>query len=638
MLESMRKHAKGWLSKVILGAIILAFSLWGVEGYFSGNQIETVAEIDGEIINNVDFEVTYNRQLSNYSNMLGEQFNKELAAQLGVKDETIQTMINRRLMLIEAQHLGLVVPDTAVIGTVQSNPSFQEQQQFNAARYQNLTRQMGFRTVRDYEDYLRVNMLIDTLQKSVTETAMVSDEEVKKRFQAKFEKRVLSALIVNPDDLIDGIKVSDDQARDWYDNHASSYQSALQVDFQVVEIKGEDLTDMMVTEDDITAAYEARLAEYTVAEERKASHILLRVAQDASQDVLQTAQDRLEVAQQRLAAGESFADVAKDMSDDVTAAEGGSLGFFKRGMMVDAFDVVVFEQLQAGEISDVVRTQFGLHLVKLEAIQEAQVSALADVRDALQVQVLLQSQADEAFRLREELDDALGMEESLQDAALSVGLQVRELGVLSIQNALAEPLFSASSELYKLAFSASATDPVDIIEVAEGHYVALQVKQRFEPDTLPFAEVVAKVYADVRVDESIKQAQKMAQDILTAAQAGDAIDTLAQKFSQPKYMAKPVLRSGEGDDATWLSADVLAAAFRTPQGQWLGVHVQTAQGVAVVYVQDVQAANDDAFADAAAAVREEAVKAKGAVRFARWMASVRDRHDIVINQRVLGRY
>jgi len=106
MLESMRKHTQGWIAKVILGAIILSFALWGVGDYFTGNQVETIAEIDGDAIYDVEFAETYRRQLATYANMLGDQFNKELAEQLGVKNETIQTMVNRRLMLIEANELG----------------------------------------------------------------------------------------------------------------------------------------------------------------------------------------------------------------------------------------------------------------------------------------------------------------------------------------------------------------------------------------------------------------------------------------------------------------------------------------------------------------------------------------------------
>jgi len=638
MLESMRKHAQGWLSKVILGAIIVAFSLWGVEGYFSGNQIETVAEVDGEIIHNVEFGETYRRQLASYANMLGDQFSKELADQLGVKEETIQTMINRKLMLMEAASLGLVVPDQAVLGTVRSTPAFQQDNSFNVARYEALVRQMGFASPRNYENYLRQSIVIDTLQKGVTESAVVSDEEVMARFKRKFEKRVLAALIVKPEALQADIEVTDSQARDWYDAHASLYQSPLKVELQAVEINAAELVaDMEISEDDIQEAYEAKQSEFATAEKRRASHILVRVAQDASEGVFATAEQKIKAAQQRIEAGESFADVAKDVSDDVTASDGGNLGFFAKGAMVAEFEDAVFSQLKIDEVSDVLRTQFGLHLIQLKEIQAAQTQPLADVRDALEEKLVQQAAADEAYRLSEDLDNALGMEDSLAAAAATVNLPVIDLGKLSSENVLANVLLATSEDLKKKAFSMLPGDAVEIVEVENGHFVALEVLNRFDPETMAYDRVVNRVYADVRADEAGKQAKRIADDIHAAALAGESIDSLAQKFAQPKYISKAIVSSGEGDTAPWLQA-VLQVAFSTPESRWVDAPLPTAQGIAIVYVQDVQEADAATYDAEAETMRDEAVKAKGAVRFARWMASVRDRHEISVNNRVLDRF
>ncbi|MDQ6980005.1 MAG: SurA N-terminal domain-containing protein [Ghiorsea sp.] len=638
MLESMRKHTQGWIAKVILGAIILSFALWGVGDYFTGNQVETVAEIDGEAIYDVEFAETYRRQLATYANMLGDQFNKELAEQLGVKNETIQTMVNRRLMLMEAGELGLVVPDQAVLATVQSNPAFREANQFSTGRYQGLVRQMGFATPRDYENYLRQSIMINTLQTAIVESASVSDAEVKARFNASFEKRVIAALIVNPASLKPAIKVSDEQARDWYESHASAYQSPLKVELQVVDINAEDLMDeVSISDEDVAQAYAERQAEFGTPEKRKAAHILVRVSKDASKDVLEMAQVKIKAAKERIAAGESFADVAKDVSDDVTATEGGDLGYFARGSMVPAFDKVVFEQLKVGDVSDVVRTQFGFHLIQLNDVKAADVQPLAEVSAKLKAELRNEAAVNEAYRLSQDLDNALGMEDSLQSAAESVNLPVKKLGQLSTENVLANPLLGGYDELKKKAFSSMPGDAVEIIEVNNGHFVALEVLNRINPQTMDYEEVVKQVYEDVANDLAAKQAQDIAQDILRAAQEGESVQSLTQNFGQPVFTSKAVRSNGEGDDALWLS-NVLRASFGVPEGNWVNHVMPTSEGIAVVYVQQVEHADEKVFAEEAGAVRDETLKAKGAVRFARWMASVRDRHDISINNRVLERF
>ncbi len=639
MLESMRKHTQGWIAKVILGAIILSFALWGIGDYFTGNQVETVAEVDGEAIFDVEFAAAYQRQLASYASMLGDQFTKELADRLGVKNETLQIMINRKLMLGEAQHMGLVTPDEAIVATVQNTPQFREEGKgFSTTRYQALIRQMGFASPRDYESYLRQNIMIDTLQRAITSSATVSDAEVRAKFEADFEKRVLAALIVDPEHLKANIQVHDEEARQWYESHESLYQSPLKVVLQVVDIDASKLQNhVTVSEAEIEQAYAERQAEFGVPEKRRAAHILVRLPRDASEDVRMMAQKKIEAAKARLDAGESFADVAKDVSDDVTASSGGDLGFFARGAMVPEFEAAAFDQLEVGQVSDIVETQFGLHLIQLQDIQPAQVQPLEEVKEVLQAQLLREKAAEEAYKLSEDLDHALGMEDSLVAAAKVVDLEVRDLGEVSQTNMLADPLLSQFEALRKKVFSTMPGDAIEIMEVDNGHYVAVEVLRRIEPATMAYADVVSQVYEDVRNAKAAEQAQAIADEMLVAGKSGQDIDALAQQFAQAKFISKPIRSNGEGDDAAWLPA-VISDAFRTPQAHWLDTTIATPQGIAVVFVQDVQKADDALFAQKEDTLRAEVKQAKGAVRFARWMASLRERHDIEINQRVLSRF
>ncbi|MCF6207930.1 MAG: peptidyl-prolyl cis-trans isomerase, partial [Ghiorsea sp.] len=175
------------------------------------------------------------------------------------------------------------------------------------------------------------------------------------------------------------------------------------------------------------------------------------------------------------------------------------------------------------------------------------------------------------------------------------------------------------------------------IEVENGQFVALEVLKRIDPQTMDYDEVVKRVYDDVTADLAAKQAQDIAENMLKAAQEGESIQALAQNFGQPVFTSKPVRSNGEGDDTFWLSS-VLRASFGVPEKSWVNHVMPTSEGIAVVYVQQVEHADEKVFAEEAGAVREEALNSKGAVRFARWMASVRDRHDITINNRVLDRF
>jgi len=201
MLENMRNHAQSWLAKLILGGVALSFVLWGVGDYFMGSRVQTIAKVDGNPISDSAFYQAYERQLNTYRAILGKQFSKKAMESIGLKQSTLQILINRHLMLDEAANMGLVAPKTVLLAHVRANPTFQSVGNFDPRRYEILTRNMGFRTPADYEANLRLDMMVNALQKAVMQSATVTDEEVRERFENEYEKRELAALIVRPSDI-----------------------------------------------------------------------------------------------------------------------------------------------------------------------------------------------------------------------------------------------------------------------------------------------------------------------------------------------------------------------------------------------------------------------------------------------------
>jgi len=497
MLEIMRNQAQSWIAKVILGGIALSFGLWGIGDYFRGDHVSYVAEVDGKGITDTDFAQNYERQLNNYRALLGAQFSKKLVAQMGLKNTTLQTMINRQLMLDEASRMGLVGSDAALLAYVQSNPSFQEAGVFNPQRYQALTRNLGFRTTRDYENDARVNLMIDALQKTIVDSAQVSDEEIRAQFEREYAKRTIAAVMIDPQSLVKSITIDDAAARAWYDTHKQGYKSKLKVKVAAVEIDPK------------------------------------KIAQD-------------------------------------------------QGM----------------------------------AMEKAR---------------------DEAYNLSQDLDNALGMEDSLQAAAKSLGLSIHETDLMDSNQALADKLIGSDNLLRNQAFTAKSGDTINILELDDGRFVAIEVLQRVEPEILAFKDVAATVYEDARNQAAMDKANNIAKDLLAHASSASP-DAIAQKGGYAKFLSKPVRRNGMGDDASWLTPSIVDAAFHTPNQHWAKQAIVTSHGLALVYVAKTMAGDDATFEKQKDAIRLEAAKAKGAVRFARWMATVRDRHDIVVHNKVLAQF
>ncbi|MDQ6994526.1 MAG: SurA N-terminal domain-containing protein [Mariprofundaceae bacterium] len=532
MLAVMRNQAQSWLAKVLLGGIAISFGLWGVGDYFMGNHVSYVAEVDGTPITDSQFQQAYERQVNSYRSMLGKQFSKSMMERLGIKNDTLQTMINRQLMLDEATHMGLVASDAVLASYVQSNPSFQEAGVFNPQRYRILTRNMGFRTTRDYENDTRANLMINALQRAIIDSAHVSEQDIRAQFQREFEQRTIAAVLISPADLKQDIPIDDAQAKAWYKAHPQNYQSKLSVKIQAVVIDPTEIAkDLQIDEEDIKQAYEDRKASFT---------------------------------------------------------------------------------------------------------QDGKTQSLSDVHDTLKHSLLTAKARDEAYNLSQDLDNALGMEDSLEAAAKQVGLAVYNSGEVNSSSALADSLLSTDAGLRQKAFTTTPGEAVDIEELDDGRFVALSVVHRTEPHTEAFADVAARVYADVRADAVQQKVNKAAKSIL-ANVAGKTPDAVVQAHGYAKFLSKPVRRNGEGDDSAWLTTAMIDAAFQTDQGQWNPTPVQTNRGLALVYVQQILAGDDKVFAKQQDDLKRTAQKTKGAVRFARWMATVRARHDIEVHQNILAK-
>jgi peptidyl-prolyl cis-trans isomerase D len=638
MLETMRTHAQSWIAKLILWAIVLSFGLWGIGDYFLGSRVQTVATVDGEPIHDPEFAQAYERETNSYRNVFGKHFSKKLLRQLHVRENTLQTLINRRLILIEAQNLGLVTPDSAVLNEVEHHRAFQDNGKFDPVRYRIMVRRMGFASPEAYEAQLKVDMLATSLEKSISDSAPISEADIHAAFERKFEKRVIAAVIVQPDSFDKKVHVSNAEAKAYYEAHKSDYRSPLRLQMLAVDIDPEAVAKGITVDDaELHKYYDKHKADFMQPEERRARQILIRVSPTASKAVRAAARKKLEAIQAKLKAGADFATLArKDSQDKSTASQGGDLGYFTKGTLAADLDKAAFS-LKPGQVSDIVETPFGYHLVQLEAIKPAGPKPFAEVEDKIRDDLIKQKAQNEAYKLSQDLDDALGRMPELKDAAASLNLPVQKIGPISVQQVQSNKLLASDPDLRAKVLAMQPGDPVDVLELANGHYAAVEVTKRLEPAVLPYDKVATRVQADAEQAAAEKMAQDTADKLLHGA-SGKSVDQIAQTSGQPKFLSKPVRSNGDGDIASWLSSDVRAAAFATPKGQWVDHVISVPNGLALVKVENVIAPDQAEYAKQHDTIAQEVARNTGAVRFARWMASVRSEHSIKINTQELDRF
>jgi peptidyl-prolyl cis-trans isomerase D len=405
MLDRMRRH-RNWL-KWSLGLVCLAFVIFYIPDFLRSTGADaagtdTVAVIEGQPIRADEFRRTYQAQLQSYRSAYGGNMNEQLLKQLGIDQQILQQLVDERAALAEADRLGLKVSDEEVAQRIYSIPAFQENGSFiGTQRYQQLlASQRPPLTTSEFEDSVRRSLAVDKLRLSVTDWLSVSDKELEEEYRRKNDKVKLSLVTFNADTFRPDVTASDADIASYFAAHTADFKipekrrvKYLLIDVEALRAK------INVMPADIERAYNENIDQYTTPEQVRASHILLKTEGKDDAVVKAKAEDILKQAK----GGADFAELAKKYSEDeANAKNGGDLDFFGKGRMVPQFDSVAFT-MEPGQISDLVKTDYGYHIIKLTDKKAGATRKLDEVRQQLTDQLASERAQAQAATLAETL-------------------------------------------------------------------------------------------------------------------------------------------------------------------------------------------------------------------------------------------
>jgi peptidyl-prolyl cis-trans isomerase D len=377
----MRKHATSWLIKVALFAIVIVFIFWG--GYsYTEKKASRVAAVNGSYIGMLEFQSMYNNLVEQMRRQFGKQFSPELAETLNLKKQALDQLINRRLILAQAKILGLGVSREELQNAIISYPAFQTDGRFDQQRYQQILR-LNKLTPQEFEANQRQDLLISKVQQFITRGTKVLDAEMLSFFHLTQDKVNLAYVQVDPKDFKSQVKVDEVSIRDYFDKHRENYRLPTRRNILYVRFKPQDyIAEVHPTDMEIEDFYRLHEENYKEPEKVRARQILFRIPPKAKTSEIQAIQKRAEMVLELARKGEDFAELARKYSEDSTAAKGGDLGYFTREDMVKPFSDSAFS-LEKGEISSLVRTRFGLHIIKVEDIKEESIKPLSEVKESV---------------------------------------------------------------------------------------------------------------------------------------------------------------------------------------------------------------------------------------------------------------
>ena len=391
MLDLMRKHAGTWLIKVILGAIIVVFSFWGI-GSYRMNKVSRVAVVNGTTVTIDQYREAYNGILNQLRQRFGNNLNDEMIKMFDVKKQALDRVVNQALLLEEARRLDLSVTDQELTSAIRDMAVFQSNTGFDARLYRRVLN-MNRMTPETFESMQRESLLVEKLRRFVNQSVKVSDAEVREWYDWSNASVNIRYALFEPGSYKD-IEPGKKDLEAYFDENKAAYKTEPLIKARYVQMKPEAFKNQVsISEDQVREYYDDHPQEYEKAKTVQARHILFKVGNDEPPEkadaVRTSALDILE----KIRNGADFAETARKYSEGPSKDDGGYLGTFKKEDMVSPFADKAFS-MEEGEVSDPVRTQFGWHIIKVEKVNPAATVTLKEAESAIRTKL-----ADERARV-----------------------------------------------------------------------------------------------------------------------------------------------------------------------------------------------------------------------------------------------
>lgn len=531
MLEKIREGAQGPAAKIILGLVILSFALAGIGGYLGQTTEPSVAEVNGVKITQTQFARALENERARLQQQYGDMFEQianDPTYMAQIRQSVTQRLIQQELQSQLAAELGLRVSDQEVRQTILELPAFQLGGQFSNDRYLQVIRQMGYQAD-GFREYLREEMTRSQLIDAIAGSEFVLDEELVRAAGLQQQQRAVEYVVLENAQFAEQQNVTDEQIQEYYELNQSQFLSPEQVSVQYVELNADDIQlDEPVTEQEIADYYEQNKAFYVEPEQRRVSHILISSEAGDSE-----AQEKAQALLAELKEGADFAELAQTESDDLVSAEiGGDLDWIERDMLDPEFEDAAFALNNVGDLSPVVQSEFGYHIIKLTELQPGKTKPLADVQDDIRAELESVKKADLFYGKQTELAElAFEIADTLEDAAQAVGAEVQSTGLVS-RNALPAPLNQPN--VAATIFSAELLEDrvnSDLIELDSEHVIVVRVAEHKRAATKELSEVSAQIKTQLVNEQATAAAKEQAQTYLTQLQSGQSLSELAQAQS-----------------------------------------------------------------------------------------------------------
>jgi peptidyl-prolyl cis-trans isomerase D len=520
----MRKHAKSWLIKFLIGIIAVVFVFYF--GYsFTSDQALKIAYVNGEVISGPEYEKAYRDMVSAYQARYKDMWNENMIKMLDLRTRALNTLVDKRLMTQAAKRLGIEVTESECQKAILSYPAFQINGRFDMGRYQSLLSQ-NHMTPEDFEASITQELLDKKLQQFLFAFLGVTDQEILEHYTFINEKIKLAFVEFKPKDFRKSVTVDDSALTSYFEKNKENYRIPKNIKVSYIETDPAAFKDgVSITDKEIQSFYEYNHASYSQPHQLKARHILFKLAEDAAKEADEEVRKTAEAVLAKVRKGEDFASLAAKHSSCPSKSKGGDLGYFEKGRMTPAFEEVAFN-LKKGEISDLVRTPFGYHIIQVEDIKEARTQSLEEVRDQIVDSLTMSAASELAHEKGLSIVDQMPYDIELSVFAKQQGVEAKESSFFR----KTEPVSGivGSERITESLFALDKGETTDLIELGGKFYIfqVVETRESYLPELKDVAEKVRENYTNYL---AAQDAAAAATSYLKTLKEGKSWDQLAKE-------------------------------------------------------------------------------------------------------------
>ncbi len=560
MLQALREKTTGILAKIVLGAIVIAFSFFGIESYFISRTDDFVAKVGDREIGQQEFRARFDEYRQRELQRFGGQIDASYFEQPELKMQVLDQMIDEEVLLAANAEVGVVIPADRLRGEILKIPAFQRDGRFDENQYRAVLASQGMTPV-SFAERVGREMAAGELPREIATSVFVTDAEIDAYLRLRGQLRDFRTVTLARPTPAD-TAVGDDEIGTYYAGNQQQFMNPEQVSLEYVELDASSV-EVELTPDESTLKdrYEREKTRFVMPEQRLASHVLVKVGGNGGPDEQKKALEKAQKIADEAKGGKDFAELAKQESDDLgSKALGGDLGWLDKGMTDPAFESALYA-LEKDSISAPVLSSEGYHVIQVRDIRPGQTRTFEEVREEL-VKEYTESEHERVYNERSGrlIDLAYQDSTSLDPVARELGIEVKTTPLFTRDGGLG---IAANPAVLRAAFSDQVLvqgNNSDSIDLGPNHVAIVRIAEHKPATPRPLDDVKAEIRERILAERIAAEAKKRADEMFARLKAGTTLDVLATEAG-----AEVKQETAIGRNAINLDPALVAAVFEMPR-------------------------------------------------------------------------